>query len=99
MKHNRIIRKKPKIFSMKVELAELIRKNWEKIKYTEYRPHYWGGTFKKGDITVSVYLQNYTNPRRRMMRAVATIDIYRNNKALTVREIKSLYEKEKEKCQ
>ena len=56
--------KKPKILSLKREVADLILKKLEKVDYCRHpRGYYWTGVFKYGDTIIYVYLQMYVRGR------------------------------------
>ncbi len=98
MRRNRLFAIKPKIFNDKIKLAEIIKKNWKRLFFQEYKRCYWMGDFEKDDIVINIYFQYYVSRRRRMMLAspVEYIQIRKNNKALTVKEIKQLLKENEE---
>jgi len=95
MKRNKIIRQKPKIFNEKIDLALLIKKNWHRITFNESAGNFWYGTFEKNGIIIKIFFQKYLNPRRRMFgNGVDYVNLSKNDKALTVKEIKKLLKNE-----
>ena len=85
----------PKILKSKIELANLIRKNWKRKGGKEIHPSrsYWG-VFEKGDLRLRICFQRYV----RNIFKVNYVTIYNDKdkflKALSVKEIKNLLEKE-----